>query len=66
MLRKISGYIFTLLISLVVLPLSAERKKEVVPKAPLFCGAAVQPLRFQTPLVFFSDPTSGSLFLFDP
>lgn len=41
MLRKISGYIFTLLISLVVLPLSAERKKEVVPKAPLFCGAAV-------------------------
>ena len=39
---RTSRYIFTLLISLASLPLWAEKKKEVIPKAPLFCGVAVQ------------------------
>lgn len=40
--RKISRYICTLLlISLSLTTANAEKKKEVVPPAPLFCGAAV-------------------------
>lgn len=39
--RRISGYICTLLISLLCLPAGAKEKQEVIPPAPLFCGVAV-------------------------
>ena len=42
LLRRTSKYICTLLISLVSLQATAREKEEPIPKAPLFCGAAVQ------------------------
>lgn len=39
---RISRFICILTISLLALPLLAKDNKEVVPKAPLFCGVAVQ------------------------
>ena len=39
--RRISRYICILTISLLILPAKAEKKKEYIPRAPLFCGAAV-------------------------